>query len=714
MGAKLVAEEGSLKGLVLSLEDGDTWVIGRDPDSCQLLIEDPSASRKHLVCKSTAEGILVENLSTTNPVLVNNEEVKKPRLLLNGDAVKIGGGIFRFYAEAAAHLFEDATTGQKPITGQEPEEKPQHTKAQAEEVAAPQKEAVPTEEKVEEAVKEETQKQEESNEEPKVPPEAEHTEVEKPVAENISEAMNPEKLVEEESGKVVEFNQEAAKAPITPLPTPPPTSDEIQTNEEVKHDTIYDEEPTDKSNLAQINFGLLETGRWLLKVIGGPNNGAEFTMLAGNSYVIGTDPYACDIVFHDTSVSRQHARITVDKNDALIIEDLKSRNSTLVDGETLNGKASLKPNSIVALGTSAFVVFDREGEMKTIIAPLIPAVVKSLQSEEAKKVEAAPTPEQLAAAELAAKELAKNEAAQHHTTLGALILIAILTGIFIVVGIGTTTLFRSEPVVKSEAVDSTSILDAALAPIPSVKYSFNKNTGQLLLIGHVLNAQDKNQLLYALQGLKFIKGIDDSGIIIDEYVWREINQVIEKNPQWKGINVISSTPGQFVITGYLHSRSQSESLSDFLTSNFPYPDLLENRVIVDDEVNSNATTILATHGFKNITARLENGEMTLTGGVPKGSDSELKQSLKEIQDIRGVRSIRNQIAQLAPEEDVINITEKYDITGVSSHGSNLSVIINGRILMKGDILDGMQVTSILPNAVLLEKEGIRYRIDFQR
>lgn len=114
MAAKLVAEEGSLKGLVLSLEDGDHWVIGRDPDACQLLVEDPSASRKHLICRTTPKGILVENLSETNPVQVNDEEIKEPRLLQNGDAVKIGSGTFRFYAEAAAQLFANGELGPPP------------------------------------------------------------------------------------------------------------------------------------------------------------------------------------------------------------------------------------------------------------------------------------------------------------------------------------------------------------------------------------------------------------------------------------------------------------------------------------------------------------------------------------------------------------------------------------------------------------------------
>ena len=38
MAAKLVAEEGLLKGLVLPLEGSLEWVIGRDPEACQLLV----------------------------------------------------------------------------------------------------------------------------------------------------------------------------------------------------------------------------------------------------------------------------------------------------------------------------------------------------------------------------------------------------------------------------------------------------------------------------------------------------------------------------------------------------------------------------------------------------------------------------------------------------------------------------------------------------
>jgi pSer/pThr/pTyr-binding forkhead associated (FHA) protein len=318
MVARLVIEEGDLKGLALSLDEGDTWVIGRDPDACQLVIEDPLVSRKHLIARRTPEGIVVENLSTTNPALLNDEEISnEPRLLQNGDTLKVGNEVLRFYEDASAHVMDE------DLSPFEPEE---------------------------EEIQEEEDADEEGEEEGTLSP------------------------AQEQLAAVPEL-------PATPTPTPTPPSDQLadQNDHLANQDSLFGEEGEDLGPLAVIDFGVIETGRWLLKVIGGPNNGAEFYMQAGNSYVIGTDPHSCDIVFHDTSVSRQHARITVTPEDTLLIEDLKSRNGVLINGVPIEGKETLPPNTIVTLGTTSLVVYDREGEMQTIISPLLPSIVKVLQ-----------------------------------------------------------------------------------------------------------------------------------------------------------------------------------------------------------------------------------------------------------------------------------------------------------------------------------------------
>jgi hypothetical protein len=40
------------------------------------------------------------------------------------------------------------------------------------------------------------------------------------------------------------------------------------------------------------------------------------------------------------------------------------------------------------------------------------------------------------------------------------------------------------------------------------------------------------------------------------------------------------------------------------------------------------------------------------------------------------------------------------------------VVINGRILSLGENLDGMTITNIMPTMVLLEKDGLKFRINY--
>ena len=492
MTATFVAEDGALKGLVLSLDEGSEWTIGRDPEESTLLIEDPLASRKHLFCRSTPEGIIAENLSHTNPVLLNNEELTEPRLLKHGDRLKIGSCVYRF-----------------------------------------------------------------------------------------------------RDGSPTEFEE----------------------TEESNRDTIF-EEDDHKSSFAEINFGMVNTGRWLLKVINGPNNGAEFSMHSNTSHIVGTDPNTADIVFHDTSVSRQHLRISVGSDNVITIEDLQSRNGTLVDGQQIKEKKQLPLNTTVTLGTTTFVVYDREAEMQTIISPLLPSIFKVLQQDEFKKAEQGPAEEEIKQQEQIQEKAQVEHREQKHTS--GLIMIGIITGLFVIAGIGVSSLFRNPPVEIIQDQNADKELADALVQFPSIKPFFTISTGKLYLVGHLLNGAEKNQLMYNLQGLKFVKEIDDTGVVIDEYVWQEANQIINKNPNWKGINIYASAPGKFILTGYLQTRKQAEQLSDYITANFPYLDLLEKRVIVEEDIVSSVSSVLQSMGFRDIVAQLTNGELTLTGVIARG------------------------------------------------------------------------------------------------
>src|SRR5690242_5478152 len=96
MAGYLIAEEGPLAGLILRFEEGAEWVIGRDPDEVELVLEDPMVSRKHVICRLTPEGFILENLSAVNPATQNGKIITEPVLLQEGDIIQVGNTFFRF------------------------------------------------------------------------------------------------------------------------------------------------------------------------------------------------------------------------------------------------------------------------------------------------------------------------------------------------------------------------------------------------------------------------------------------------------------------------------------------------------------------------------------------------------------------------------------------------------------------------------------------
>lgn len=817
MSAKFVAEEGALKGLALPFGEGEEWTIGRDPDNCELVVEDPEASRLHARCHLVANGIVIENLSDEHPTQVNAKIVDQPRMLQEGDTVKIGSTIFRYHVaekddnsqgseerdgkqsleKGELNMSEVEKSHISNVAGKEAEKKPtpeddetaedsleesyeeeEHSQEQAlpaidhdsvdvhaqssspisqkepeldedhldineekselpvneEEITAKDEEedtATTNEESHEERPsEEEDQSSEQEDQTPDEASDLAQEEAQTPSEEPLSDAA--EEVLDEELTEREEENASTSTEQDDIFPaeehaigvekysaegnTTSVNNNTVSKNKDVMDTIFQDEASKDKDLIAEVNFDMLETGRWLLKVVGGPNTGAEFSMQASSNYLIGTDPNTCDIVFHDTSVSRQHARIAISDEDTLILEDLKSRNGTMIDGKKVEGRVALEPNIIVSVGTTSFVVFDREGEMQTIISPMLPSIVKVLQQEEPKheKNDEQPTaPAALAplpsdvAAQLEEKPKSKT------TALGAFLLISLVTGLFLVVGIGTLALFRSEPVSIEEPLNINATLKDALTPYKDVKYSYNQPSGRLLLLGHVLTANDKNQLIYSLQGLPFVKTIDDKGIIIDEYVTREINPILARNKAWKGVTIQTPQPGQFVLTGYLQTRDQAEQLSEYINNNFPNLDQLERRIIVEEEVANSIDSMLQKVGIRDVQIKINNREVTLTGGIPAGKEAEFNRVLEEAKTIPGIGTVRSYVSELPAEASLVNISDRYKVSGASNQGGvSLSVVINGRILSRGDILDGMTITSIKPNVIFLEKDGIKYRVDY--
>jgi type III secretion system YscD/HrpQ family protein len=558
MAGYLIGEEGPLAGLILRFEEGTEWVMGRDPDVVGLVLEDPMVSRRHVICRLTAEGYILENLSAVNPATQNGLIISEPVLLREGDIIQIGNTFFRF------------------------------------------SEKLP---KAEEA---------------------------------------PPSLMEESTDL---------------------TSLSVSSSPEV---------------------------RWMIKVITGPNSGAEFYMHKGKAYVIGKDPELCDIIFQDLSVSRQHARITVDENDMVYIEDLGSRNGTLVGGKMITDRHLLNSQDQVSLGTTSFLVIDREQSRETVISE-------------------APVFEEKTATEpsiVPVKNWREMVIPKRHLVIAGVI------GVFLVaLFVSMVSLFNSEPVVVNTKDESQQVAEI-VTKYPDIQFSYNKGSEKLFLTGHVLTPVEKQELMYQLHGLPFITTIEDT-VVIDEYVWENLNALLITNPAWQGISLTASAPGKFVVRGYLQTLEQGQALSDYLNMNFPYLDRLDNQVVVESNLTTQVQSMLLERGFNNVTYQLADGEIVLSGRVDGKDTHRFDSLIKEFKGLSGVRVLKNYVIYTSEDSSLVDLSSKYKVMGYSKKdGANQFIVINGKILSLGDNLDGMVITAISPTAVMLEKDGLKFKINY--
>ncbi|NGX46069.1 MAG: Glycogen accumulation regulator GarA [Chlamydiae bacterium] len=583
MNSYLIAEEGPLAGMTVAFEEGaeekNEWTLGRDPDTADIVLEDPMVSRRHVTIRLTPEGFILENLSSVNPATQNGMMVAEPVLLKEGDIIQIGSTFFHF-------------------TEQEPEETPA-----AEEEAPPESEEMP------------------------------------------SEALEG--------------------APPAPAEVP-----------------------------SELHFGPAPDTRWLLKVISGPNAGAEFSMVKGVTYLLGKDPNICDIVFQDLSVSRQHARLFVDEDENVFVEDLGSRNGVIVNGELLSEKALLSSQDLIALGTTTFLVVDRTEARETIISP--PTAMPRV-----------PTAGAAPGAAAKKKDWRELIIPKKHLALAGVFATLVLAGIA-----ATFSLFQTEPIVVT-VIDESGKIAEVIDKFPDVQFSFNNSSGKLFLMGHVLTSVDKKELLYLIKQMPFVSNIQDT-VVVDEFVWQNMNALIQTNPDWMGISLYASQPGKFVVRGYLQSNEELEQLNDYINFNFSYLDRLTTEVVVEQNLQAEIERVLFASGLMSITFKLSNGEVVFTGRVDEKENKRLQKMIEDFKKVPGVRVVKDFVMVTSADTSRINLTSKFPVTGYSKgDDSDFFVVIGGRILGEGDTLDGMAITKIGDRSVYLEKEGFKFQINYK-
>jgi type III secretion system YscD/HrpQ family protein len=583
------------KGLILEFKEGDEWVIGRDPNEADLVVEDHTVSRRHARVKKEVDGYTLENLSRVNPALLNGEPAVAPMLLLEGDEVRIGHTLFVYSDEEL----------------------------------------------------------------PKVSPK------EKSGYDDIFSDLQSEEL--------------------PPLPETPAPEEEIA-EEESPYDTIFQ---TDDSG--ELPLQLQSDSPLILKVISGPNAGAEIGLERDRSYLIGKDPSTSEIVFQDWTVSKTHASLSIGEDGTISLEDLGSKNGTAVNGELIREKRTITSQDLIAIGTTLFLIVDKEAPQETIYAP-------------------APVQE---VAKPAAEEEADLSWRQKKIPPKHLIFVGSLAAMFLIAFISFFSLFKASQVETDIKAPSEKIAHA-LKKFPDLQFSYNPASGRLFLTGHVLTSVDFQELHYTLGLMPEVSGLEES-VVIDELVWRNYNDLLNDNPDWRSVSIQAQHPGRFTVNGYVGSTDIATALADYLTVNFPYLDRLENRVVVDQVLNTEIQSILATSGFGAVDYQMIAGEVVLTGLYSEKKETEYHAMVKRINQLMGVRGVKDLAFASHPDAAIADLSSQYQVGGTAFEGGvGVGAALNGKIYNIGDAVDGMKIVAIDSRQILLEKDGIKYKIGYTR
>ena len=93
--ACLILYNGDDQGKRLAL-DGELMVIGHAPE-CELHIDDPATSRRHAELQVIEQHVTLRDLGSVNGTFVNNERLLTPAKLKDGDLVRLGKELLKFY-----------------------------------------------------------------------------------------------------------------------------------------------------------------------------------------------------------------------------------------------------------------------------------------------------------------------------------------------------------------------------------------------------------------------------------------------------------------------------------------------------------------------------------------------------------------------------------------------------------------------------------------
>lgn len=162
-------------------------------------------------------------------------------------------------------------------------------------------------------------------------------------------------------GTVFEIHNPAfAEQPAAPAAAPAPeryAGDMTFARRDEPKTAMAEPEPEKRETGGKVATPQMPTGKRLsLAVINGPDAGSVFR-IEKPRVIIGRT--GADLALNDSEISRNHAAVEI-RDTTYLVEDLKSTNGTLIDGQKIAGPTELQNHSEFQVGGSTLMLIVTE------------------------------------------------------------------------------------------------------------------------------------------------------------------------------------------------------------------------------------------------------------------------------------------------------------------------------------------------------------------
>jgi len=447
--------------------------------------------------------------------------------------------------------------------------------------------------------------------------------------------------------------------------------------------------------------------KYLLKIIAGPNQGAEVA-LGDEELVVGTSP-ECDFILSDSLVSPQHLKIVV-SGEELSVTPLES--PVYIDGEEIPKQFHLvQPFQIVSLGTTHFVIGPTEGEWPPLSAADVPTLKKSekeeVESEESEKK--SEEGEEQGEPKEKGKELRPEEGVSEGASKlpkSVLMAGAGITGLFLIILIGFIVTFFipskevSESVDKGKALSEVSDKVAQTVQRLGVADDINvKVQGDYIVVdGWVKSNENLDELMNSLSDYRSDLRMNVSS---QEEIINSVKDVL--NARKIPVSVEGAGLGVVRVYGYYGDTKEWQKVKQSIENDVVGIKLLKDDVLTAQKLYPLAQMVLKEYDIRGKLQIIPAKEYILAKGLVSETDLEkVKQAMNKLTSMIPYPVPLKSEVQTA-KADKLYFDMEIDSVIIGDRG--IIITKDGERYFEGGVLPGGYVIEKISRDGILLKKG---------